>query len=67
MTSEVFFSILLLYILGVWTSYFQLRRWSGGRVTKEDDYEAIFLISTLSWLVYPLYYLTKLLNQMEEK
>ena len=59
------FVALVLYITGVYTVYFQMQRWSDDLITKED-YDSLFRISLLSWLVFPLYILVIIIKKEEE-
>ncbi len=48
--------VLLIYIVGVYTAYFQLQNWAACKVTEDDEYQILFSISLLSWLVYPVHW-----------
>ena len=47
--------VLAIYILGVWMTYNQLQRWSGLKVEEDDEYQTLFSLSMLSWIVFPVY------------
>lgn len=48
--------VLLIYIVGVYAAYFQLQKWATCKVTEDDEYQVLFMVSLLSWFVYPLYW-----------
>lgn len=56
--------VVAVYITGIWIAFFQLQLWCGKRVSKDEECELLFMMSTLSWLIYPLYFIVKLLNKM---
>ena len=57
---------LILYILGIYVAYFQLQRWADHEVTTNDEYQTLFMLSLLSWLVYPLYILVLMIRKVQE-
>ena len=57
--------VLVLYIIGTWTAYEQLIDWSNGTLSKEEDYRKVFLLSSLSWLLFPLYGLLCIIRKVE--
>ena len=59
--------ILTIYIFGVWMAYFQLHNWGERNNLKDEDYQTIFMLSTLSWFIFPIYGIIKLLNMSEEE
>ena len=60
------FIMLAAYITGVWTAYFQLLRWHGGEPNDDRGAQLLFMLSMLSWLIYPVYWITKLIYINEE-
>ena len=61
------FVALAVYIIGVWIAHFQIRRWTGQDIIEEDDENQMFFaLSTLAWLVYPLYWLLWLYRKTKE-
>jgi hypothetical protein len=57
--------VLVLYIIGTWTAYEQLIDWSNGTLSEEEDYRKVFLLSSLSWLLFPLYGLLCIIRKVE--
>ena len=64
-TSE--FIVFILYVIGIIVAYFQLQRWSDSPVTDDEEYQALFAFSLLSWLVYPIYIIARILNKTGEE
>ena len=61
------FIILAIYIVGVWMAYNQIQRWSDHEVTDKDEYQTLFMLSMLSWAIYPLYGLVWLIKKGREE
>lgn len=61
------FIVLAIYILGVYTAYFQVQKWADHEVKEHDEYQMLFLVSLLSWLVYPLYALVHIFRNYGEE
>lgn len=59
--------VLAVYISGVWAAYYQLLYWYDKN--EEDSYEPQkhFMLSMLSWFVYPLYGVLWLINCKERE
>lgn len=47
--------ILAIYILGVYTAYFQMPKLTDHKVANEDEYQALFTLSLFSWLIFLIY------------
>lgn len=60
------FIILAIYILGVYTAYHQVQKWVDHKVADNDEYQMLFMISLLSWLVYPVYGLVLIFKKCGE-
>lgn len=60
------FIILVVYILGVYTAYYQIQRWADYEVSGEDEYRTLFLLSLFSWLIYPIFGLIWLIRKVKE-
>ena len=58
---------LAIYIIGVFAAYFQILRWNEKPITKEDEYQVLFMLSMLSWLIFPVYCLAWLFRKCEER
>ena len=58
--------VLIIYVIGVWVAYFQLCRWSDASDYDEDGYQILFMLSTLSWAVYPIYGIIWILDKVKE-
>ena len=58
--------VLALYIMGVYTAYHQIQKWTDHKIEKEDEYHTLFILSLLSWVVYPLYGLIYIFRKCEE-
>ena len=61
------FITLSIYIIGVWVAFFQLQHWSQKKVKDGDEYQTLFMLSMLSWLIYPLYGLVWLIRKGKEE
>ena len=61
------FIAMAIYILGVYIAYFQIQKWAGHEVTDHDEYQMLFLLSLLSWLIYPLYWLVLIFRNCGEE
>ena len=61
------FITLAIYIVGVWMAYNQIQRWSDHEITEKDEYQTLFMLSMLSWAVYPLYGLVWLIKKAREE
>ena len=59
--------VLIVYIAGVHTAYFQLLKWADHPISSTDEFRQIFQVSLLSWFIYPVYGLVWLLNKCEEE
>ena len=61
------FVVLAVYVVGVWMAFHQLQRWCGHEVDNKDEYQTLFILSTLSWGIYPLYGIVCLIRKFEEE
>ena len=61
------FITLAIYIIGVWAAFFQIHHWSQKEVKDGDEYQTLFMLSMLSWLIYPLYGLVWLIRKGKEE
>lgn len=59
--------ILAVYILGVYTAYFQLQKWADHKVTDTDEYQTLFMLSLISWLIFPIYGIVCLIRKVKEE
>jgi putative copper export protein len=60
------FIVMAIYIVGVYMAYFQIQKWTGHKITEDDEYQTLFLFSLFSWLVYPIYGLIWVIKKDEE-
>lgn len=58
--------VLIIYIVGVYAAYVQLQKWANHRLMDEDEYQALFVFSLFSWLVYPIYGIIWIFRKDEE-
>jgi hypothetical protein len=58
--------VLAVYIAGVYVAFLQLQKWAGHTVSKEDEYQILFILSLLSWMVFPLYGLVWIIHELME-
>ena len=56
--------VLALYISGVWVAYFQLQRWHDEELEITNEVQVLFMLSMLSWIIYPVYGVTWLINKL---
>lgn len=56
--------VLALYISGVWVAYFQLQRWYNEELEVSNEVQVLFMLSMLSWIIYPVYGVTWLINKL---
>ena len=61
------FITLAIYILGVWSAYFQLQRWNKKDLSTNEEYQTLFMLSMLSWAIYPIYGLVWLFRKASEE
>ena len=61
------FITLAIYIVGVWMAYNQIQRWNDHEITDKDEYQTLFMLSMLSWAIYPLYGLVWLIKKGREE
>jgi hypothetical protein len=59
--------VLAVYILGVYIAYFQLQKWAGHKVSNNDEYQTLFVLSLISWLIFPIYGIVCLIRKTEEE
>lgn len=59
--------VLIVYIAGVFAAYFQIQRWERHEATSRDEYQTLFMLSMLSWIIYPLYGIICLIRKAEEE
>lgn len=48
-------------------AYNQIQHWSDHEITEKDEYQTLFLLSMLSWAIYPLYGLVRLFKKAREE
>ena len=48
-------------------AYNQIQRWSDHEITEKDEYQTLFMLSMLSWAIYPLYGLVWLIKKGREE
>ncbi len=58
--------ILAIYIMGVYTAYFQMQKWAGYKVTDDDEHQVLFVVSLVSWFVYPIHWIVWLYRKCME-
>lgn len=58
--------IAILYIVGVWVAFLQMRLWSDTKALEGEDHLVLFMCSLISWGIYPLYGLVWLINKIGE-
>ena len=56
--------VLALYISGVWVAYSQLQRWHNEELEVPNEVQILFMLSMLSWIIYPVYGVTWLINKL---
>lgn len=56
----------LIYIIGVIVAYSQILEWANRKIESEEDSETVHLLSLLSWLVYPAYWLTQIVRKVRK-
>ena len=59
--------VLAIYIVGVYVAYFQLKRWNTDNLRDDDEYLTLFVVSTLSWFIYPIWLIAWLFDKVEER
>jgi hypothetical protein len=59
--------VLAVYILGVYIAFFQLQKWAGHKVGNNDEYQTLFVLSLISWLIFPIYGVVCLIRKAEEE
>ncbi len=50
-------TVLIIYLIGVAVAWIQLQYWFRDEDFTEDEAASIFILSTLSWFIYILYYI----------
>lgn len=60
------FIILAIYIVGVLIAFQQIKHWNGDEITSLDEYQVLFILSMLSWLIYPIYLFAWLISKARE-
>jgi hypothetical protein len=61
----VFLMGMFIWLLGVYVAYFQLQKWNlVYYITSSDTPEILVLLSLLSWVIYPVYGIAWLLNNL---
>ena len=63
----VTFIVLAVYIVGVYLAYFQVQKWADHEITEVDECQTAFMLSLLSWMVYPLYGLACIIRNAREE
>ena len=61
------FIVMAIYILGVYIAFFQLQKWADHEVKEHDEYQVLFMLSLLSWLIYPLYWIVSIFKNCGEE
>ena len=61
------FIVLAVYISGVLMAFYQLQKWHEKEPKNMEEFQALFMLSMLSWLIYPVYGLAWLYNKCEEE
>lgn len=54
--------VLAAYLAGVWVAYFQLLRWHGKKTSCIHEAQVLFMLSMLSWFIYPVYWMAWLIK-----
>jgi bacteriorhodopsin len=49
------FTVLAIYILGVIMAFYQLQEWHKEEARNIKEFQTLFMLSMLSWLIYPIY------------
>ena len=60
------FIVLAVYIVGVYIAYFQLQKWADHEIYKKDEFHTVFMVSLLSWFIFPIYGLVYMFQKCEE-
>lgn len=58
---------LIVYIAGVLVARLQLQYWFRERLILDEDYQAIMVLSALSWAIYPAYLIEYVLERLNIK
>ena len=61
------FIIMAIYISGIWAAYFQLHHWNGEDIDTDKEYQTLFMLSMLSWMIYPIYGFVWLVHKTSEE
>lgn len=56
---------IILYMVGVLVAWVQLQYWFKDRIILKDDFQALTVLSFLSWLVYPIYAIAYLMDYLD--
>ena len=59
--------VLAVYILGVYIAFFQLQKWADHKVGNNDEYQTLFVLCLISWLIFPIYGIVYLIRKVEEE
>lgn len=59
--------ITAIYLIGVLVAYFQLHHWMRDKCLSKRDYQYIVILSMASWLVYPIYFIEYLYENINDK
>jgi len=60
------FIILAIYIVGILVAFQQIKHWNENEITSLDEYQVLFILSMLSWLIYPIYVFAWLISKVRE-
>lgn len=56
---------IILYMIGVLVAWVQLQYWFKDKIILKDDFQALTVLSFLSWLVYPIYVIAYLMDYLD--
>lgn len=55
-----------LYIVGICVAWFQIQIWNQGIDFTTINYKKLLCLSFLSWLIYPIYAISKLIDKLNK-
>ncbi len=58
--------ILAIYVIGVYLAYFNLIKWCKNKPKEEEEYNILFTLSLISWLIFPIYLIIWAINKAGE-
>ena len=59
--------VLAVYILGEYTAYHKIQKWSDFSPSDAEDMDTLFMASLLSWVVFIIYGIVWLMHKVQEE